>query len=65
MKIKARLSGKVVNHTKVETIPIEEEVVLTLEIDFMVNVIDVVVKVIDPFNVKFIEKMLVEILCLL
>ena len=59
MKTKARKSGKVVIPTKVETIPIEEEVILTLEVDFMENVIDVVVKVIDLLNVKVMVKMLV------
>ena len=62
VKIKARQNGKVVIPTKVETIPIEEEVILTLEVDFMVNVIDVRVKVIDPLNVKVMVRMLVEML---
>ena len=62
VNIKERLSGNVVITTKVETIPIEEDVILTLEVDFMVNVIDVVVKVIDILNVKVMVRMLVEML---
>ena len=42
--------------TKVVLVPIEEEVILTLEVDFMVNVIDVVVKVIYLLNVKVMVK---------
>ena len=60
VKTKVRQSGKVVIPIEVDTIPIEEEVTLTLEVDFIVNVIDVVVKVIDPLNVKFMVRMLVE-----
>ena len=37
MKTKARLGGNVVIHIEVETIPIEEEVVLTLEVDLKVK----------------------------
>ena len=62
VKIKARPSGKVVIPTKVDTIPIGEEVILMLEVDFMVNVMDVVVKVIDPLNVKVMVNMLVDML---
>ena len=63
VKIKARPSGKVVTiPTKVDTIPIAEEVILTLDVDFMVNVINVVVKVIDPLNVRVMVRMLVEML---
>ena len=60
VKTKARQSGNVVIPTKVETIPIDDDLNPTLEVDFMVNVIDVVVKVIDPLNVKFMVRMLVE-----
>ena len=62
MKIKARLSGKVVIPTKVEIFPIEEEVILTLEVDFKENVIDVEVKVIYFLNVRVMVKIFVEIL---
>ena len=62
VKKKARQSGKVVFPTEVETIPIEEEVILTLEVDFMVNVIDVVVKIIDPLNVKVMVRILVQLM---
>ena len=62
VKKKARLSGKVEIPLKVGTVHIEEEVILTLEVDFMVNVIDVVVKVIDLLNVKVMVRMLVEML---
>ena len=62
VKIKARPSGKVVITIKVLLVPIEEEVILTLEMDFMVNFIDVVVKVIDIFNAEVMVRMLVEML---
>ena len=62
VKIKERSSGKVVIPTEVDTIPIEEEVILTLELDFMVNVIEVVVKVIDLLNVKVMVRLLVEMM---
>ena len=62
VKIKAKPSGKVVTPLEVDTIPIEEEVILTLEVDFMVNVINVVVKLIDPLNVKVMVIILVEML---
>ena len=52
MKIKARLSGKVVIPTYEVLVPIEEEVFLTLEVDFKENVIDVEVKVKDILNVR-------------
>ena len=50
VKTKARQSGRVVIPTNVEKIP-RKEVIVTLEMDFMVKVIDVVVKVIDLLNV--------------
>ena len=59
---RTRLNRNVVILTEVKTIPIEEEVLLTLEVDFIINVIDVVVKVIDLLNVKVIVRMLVEML---
>ena len=61
VKEKARKSGKVVIPTKVDTIPMDEEVIITLEVDFMVNVIDVALIFIDPLNIKFMVRMLVEI----
>ena len=47
MKIKARLNEKVVIPTEVVLVPKEEEIILTLEVDFMENGINVEVKVID------------------
>ena len=47
---------------EVETIHIEEEVILTLEVNFKVNVIDVEMKVIDLLNVRVMVKMWVEML---
>lgn len=57
-KIKARPNGKVVIPTKVVQLLIEEEVILTIEEDFMVNIIDVVKKVIDPLNARDFVKLL-------
>ena len=62
MKIKARPSEKVIVPTEVVLVHIEEEVILTLEVVFMVNVIDVEKKVIDPFNARNLVKVLVEML---
>ena len=62
LKVKTRMKRKVVIPTEVVLVPIEEEVILTLEVDFMVNVIDVVVKVIDPLNIKVMVRMLVRML---
>ena len=62
MKLKERMSGKVAIYTKVVLVSIEEEVILTIEVDFMVDVIDVVVKIIDPLNVKVMVRVLVEML---
>ena len=62
MNTKERKSRKVLIPTEMETILIEEELIPTREVDFNVNVIDVVVKVIDILNVKVMVKMLVEIL---
>ena len=51
MKTKARLSGKVEIHTEEVLVLIEEEVILILEVDFMVIVLDVVKRDIDLLNV--------------
>ena len=59
---KCRQSGKVVIPIEVALVPTEEEVILTLKVYFMVNVIDVKVKVIDLLNVKVMVKMMVEML---
>ena len=59
VKIKARPSGNV---DEEELVPIEEEVILTLEVDFMVNVIDVVKMVIDHLNARNLLKVLEEML---
>ena len=48
---KARPSGKVVIHTEEVLYLIEEEVILILEVDFMVIVSDVVKRDIDLLNV--------------
>ena len=62
MMTKTRSSGKVVVHTKAVLGPTEEEVILTLEVVSIVNVIDVVKMVIDPLNARNLEKVLVEML---
>ena len=62
LKLKERLSGKVVIPTEVVLVPTKEDVILTLEVDFMVNLIDVMAKVIDPLNVKVMVRILVEML---
>ena len=52
---KARSNGKVVILTKEALILTEEEVILILEVDFMVIVLDVAKKGIDPLNVDFLK----------
>ena len=52
---KARSNGKVVILTKEALILIEEEVILILEVDFMVIVLDVAKKGIDPLNVDLLK----------
>lgn len=51
MMTKTRLSGKVVVHTEEVLACTEEEVILTLEVDFMVIILDVVKKGMDLLNV--------------
>ena len=62
MKIKARLNGKVVIPTKLVLVHTKEEVILTLEVVFMVNVINIEKKVMDPLNLRNLVKMFVEML---
>lgn len=61
VRIKARPGGKVVIPTKVVLVHIEEEVILILEVTFMVNVIDVV-KDIDPLNARNLVRILAKML---
>ena len=56
--IKARLNGKVVILTEEALLLTEEEVILILEVDFMVIVLDVAKKDIDPLKVGRIIEML-------
>ena len=53
MMTKIKLSGKVVVHTEEVLDLTEEEVILILEVDFMVIVSDVVKRDIDLLNVIF------------
>ena len=55
MKKKKRLSGKLVVHIKEVLNLTEEEVILILEVVFMVIVLDVVKKGIDPSSVDPIK----------
>ena len=52
---KTRLSGKVVAHTEEVLDPTEEEVILILEVVFIVIIIDVVKKGIDILNVDLLK----------
>ena len=52
---KARLNGKVVILTEEALILIREEVILILEVDFMVIVLDVAKKGINPLNVDLLK----------
>ena len=52
---KERPSGKVVIHTEEVLVLIEEEVILTLEVDLMVIVSDVVKRDIDLLNVDSLK----------
>ena len=61
MEIKERLSLKVVIPIKVVLVHTKEEVILTLEVVFMVNVIDVGKKVIDPLNASLYVNVVVKI----
>ena len=55
MMTKTRMSGKVVAHTNEVLDPTKEEVILILEVVFVVIVINVVKKGIDIFNVDLLK----------
>ena len=55
MMTKTRPSGKVIAHTKEVLDLTEEEVILILEVVFMVIIIDVVKKGIDLLNVDHLK----------
>ena len=62
IKVKEKLSGNVVIPIKVVLVHTEEEVLLILELVLLVNVIDVVKKVINSLNARNLVKVLVEML---
>ena len=57
---RARLNEKELILIEEVLILTKEEIILILEVDFMVNFIYVVVKDIDPLNAKVMVRMLVE-----